>query len=239
MDFAYTPEQEELIRTLRTFARKELAPRSQQWDRTGALPWDAWRQMGELGLLGLRAPAAYGGQDADLVTMGIATEEIARGDFSCTYGIQLANLAGEILGYHHLDETPCSERSPVGLLARHDGWILMMGTTMDSCTLIHHVEEMIAPDLYLRPAAQRETYFCHDRHGREVTVHLRRHLRLPRDFWQFQDMLAAQGELRLARVDNSVCRAFRAGALVRLVTETLTRRPDAIIARPGQRYRMM
>ena len=151
----------------------------------------------------------------------------------------LGKLAGEILGYHHLDETPCSERSPVGLLARHDGWILMMGTTMDSCTLIHHVEEMIAPDLYLRPAAQRETYFCHDRHGREVTVHLRRHLRLPRDFWQFQDMLAAQGELRLARVDNSVCRAFRARALVRLVTETLTRRPDAIIARPGQRYRMM
>ena len=104
MDFAYTPEQEELIRTLRIFARKELAPRSQQWDRTGALPWDAWRQMGELGLLGLRAPAAYGGQDADLVTMGIATEEIARGDFSCTYGIQLANLAGEILGRNGSEE---------------------------------------------------------------------------------------------------------------------------------------
>ena len=104
MDFAYTPEQEELIRTLRIFARKELAPRSQQWDRTGVLPWDAWRQMGELGLLGLRAPAAYGGQDADLVTMGIATEEIARGDFSCTYGIQLANLAGEILGRNGSEE---------------------------------------------------------------------------------------------------------------------------------------
>src|SRR3989337_301244 len=92
MDFAYTPEQEELM------------PGSQQWDRTGVLPWDAWRQMGELGLLGLRAPAAYGGQDADLVTMGIATEEIARGDFSCTYGIQLANLAGEILGRNGSEE---------------------------------------------------------------------------------------------------------------------------------------
>ncbi|HBH01780.1 MAG TPA: cyclohexanecarboxyl-CoA dehydrogenase [Candidatus Rokubacteria bacterium] len=104
MDFAYTPEQEELIRTLRAFARKELAPRSRQWDRSGELPWSAWRQMGELGLLGLRAPAAYGGQEADLVTMGIATEEIARGDFSCTYGIQLAGLAGEILGKNATEE---------------------------------------------------------------------------------------------------------------------------------------
>ena len=104
MDFAYTPEQEELIRTLRAFARKELAPRSRQWDRSGELPWGAWRQMGELGLVGLRAPAAYGGQEADLVTMGIATEEIARGDFSCTYGIQLAGLAGEILGKNGAEE---------------------------------------------------------------------------------------------------------------------------------------
>ncbi len=98
MDFAFTPEQEALARTLRAFARKELAPRSQRWDKGGEFPWDAWRQMGELGLFGLRAPAVYGGQETDLVTTGIAIEEIARGDFSCTYGIQLASLAGEIIG---------------------------------------------------------------------------------------------------------------------------------------------
>lgn len=98
MEFAFSAEHQELIRTLRAFARKELAPRSQQWDKSGGVPWEAWRQMGELGLLGLRVPVEYGGQDADLVTMGIASEEIARADFSCTYGIQLAGLAGEILG---------------------------------------------------------------------------------------------------------------------------------------------
>ena len=104
MDFAFTPEQEELIRTLRVFARKELAPRSARWDKTGEFPWEIWRQMGELGLLGLRAPAEFGGQDADLMTMGIATEEISRGDFSATYGIQLAGLAGEIIGRNGTDE---------------------------------------------------------------------------------------------------------------------------------------
>ncbi len=104
MDFTLTSEQEELVRTLRGFAKKELAPRSSGWDRSGEFPWDAWKKMGELGLLGLRTPAAYGGQEADLLTMGIASEEIARGDFSCTYGIQLAGLAGEILGKSGSDE---------------------------------------------------------------------------------------------------------------------------------------
>ena len=98
MDLAFSPEQDELVRTLRQFARRELAPHSAQWDRTGKFPWEAWRRMGELGLLGLRVPAAYGGQEADFLTFGIAMEEIGRGDFSCTYGIQLAGLAGEILG---------------------------------------------------------------------------------------------------------------------------------------------
>jgi cyclohexanecarboxyl-CoA dehydrogenase len=98
LDFAFTPEQEELVRTLRVFVRKELAPRSAAWDRSGEFPWDTWRRMGELGLLGLRAPASLGGTETDFVTAGLAVEEIARGDFSATYGIQLAAFAAEIIG---------------------------------------------------------------------------------------------------------------------------------------------
>jgi cyclohexanecarboxyl-CoA dehydrogenase len=98
VDLAFSPEQEELIRILRQFARRDLAPHSREWDRSGEFPWEAWRRMGELGLLGLRVPAGYGGQESDFVTFGIAMEEIGRGDFACTYGIQLAGLAGEILG---------------------------------------------------------------------------------------------------------------------------------------------
>ena len=76
MNFTPTPEQETLIRTLRAFARKELAPRSPHWDRSGEFPGEAWKRMGELGLFGLRAPVEHGGQEADLVTTGIAIEEI-------------------------------------------------------------------------------------------------------------------------------------------------------------------
>ncbi len=104
MDLAFTAEQEELARAVRAFAKKELAPRSAHWDATGEFPWDAWRGMGALGLLGMRIPEAYGGQETDLVTMGLATEEIGRGDFSCTYGIQLSGLAGQIIGANGTEE---------------------------------------------------------------------------------------------------------------------------------------
>ena len=115
----------------------------------------------------------------------------------------------------------------------------MMGVAVDSCTLIHHVEEMVATDHYLRPASERETYYCRDRHGYEREVQLRRHLFLPRDYYQFQDKLHADGRLRIFRCDNSICRGFRASDMSDAVHATLNRRQDAIIARPGQRYRMM
>lgn len=98
LDFSFTPEQDELARTLRAFATRELAPRSRAWDKSGEFPWDVWRRMGELGLFGFRMPAEHGGIESDFVTMGLATEEVGRGDLSCTYGIQLAGLAGEIVG---------------------------------------------------------------------------------------------------------------------------------------------
>jgi aminoglycoside 3-N-acetyltransferase len=144
-----------------------------------------------------------------------------------------------LLGEHHLDDTPCSKRSPFGKLAGADAWILMLGIGFDCCTLIHHGEEVVAPELYLRPRDQTETYTCTDRTGGKHTVLLRRHFLLPRDYYQFQDQLAVAGSLRLAHLGNVVCRAFRAVDLHECVVRALTARPGAILAKPGQRYRMM
>ena len=51
----------------------------------------------------------------------------------------LGREAADLLATHHLDETPCSAASPFGKLADRDGWVVMLGITMDCCTLIHHV----------------------------------------------------------------------------------------------------
>lgn len=148
-------------------------------------------------------------------------------------------LSSHLLNSHHLDDTPCSPRSPFGLHAQDNGWIVMMGISIDCCTLIHAIEEVMAPELYLKASSQRETYLCRNRTGEERTVALRRHRFLPRNYFQFQDALASRGLLGVTRVDNTLCRAFRAGDMVQVVTDRLKGAPDAIIAKPGERYRMM
>ncbi|UTW51650.1 AAC(3) family N-acetyltransferase [bacterium SCSIO 12827] len=147
--------------------------------------------------------------------------------------------AAALLDGHHLDDTPCSANSPFGRLCQADGWVVMFGISMDCCTLIHHVEEIIAPDLYLQPVERTEHYNCRRRNGEEISVALRRHLFLPRDYWQFQDIIAADGKLSVFAIGNTVIRAFRARDLVSATTRVLEHKPDAVIARPGQRYRMM
>lgn len=148
-------------------------------------------------------------------------------------------LAEAILGRHHLCETPCGAESPFGLLGWHDAHVVMLGISMDCCTLVHHVEEMMAEEIYVRPASAIEDYTCRRRDGTEVTVRLRRHLFLPRDYWQFQDVLASRGLFSSYRIDNSISRHFRAMDLIDVVSKALKARPDAVLARPGQRYRMM
>lgn len=151
----------------------------------------------------------------------------------------LGASADSFLNEHHLDPTPCSERSPFGKLVVADGWILMLGIGFDCCTVVHHGEEVVAPERYLRPDSAVESYTCIDRFGTKHPVKLRRHLLLPRDYWQFQDALHRQGKLRLGYLGTVVCRAFRAADLNAIVLSTLKTRPDAIIARSMQRYRIM
>ncbi len=145
----------------------------------------------------------------------------------------------ELLGHHHHCLTPCGAESPFGKLAEADGWVMMLGVGMDCCTMVHHVEEEVAPDIYCRPVAENESYSCVSRGGQTVTVDLRRHKFLPRDYWQFQDVLAIRNQLRIFRCDNSIALVFRARDICRAVQDTLEHRPDAVIARPGQRYRLM
>jgi cyclohexanecarboxyl-CoA dehydrogenase len=100
MDFALTEQQQVISASLRDFATRELRPKYAYWDRTGEFPAEIWRKMGKMGLLGLRVPEAYGGQEFDCVTSGVAIEETARGDFNCCYGILNACFAGDLLGKH-------------------------------------------------------------------------------------------------------------------------------------------
>jgi butyryl-CoA dehydrogenase len=78
MDFELTEEQRMIRRMVRGFAEKEIAPRATEIDETDRFPEDLFRRMGELGILGLPFPEAYGGSDGEYTSLVIALEEIAR-----------------------------------------------------------------------------------------------------------------------------------------------------------------
>ena len=73
---------EQLRLVVRDFAEAEIAPHAEEWDRTETFPVEVVRQMGELGLFGIPFPEEYGGGGADLTTLCVAIEELARVDQS-------------------------------------------------------------------------------------------------------------------------------------------------------------
>jgi butyryl-CoA dehydrogenase len=80
--FELSDEQEALRSVVREFAAGEIAPHAEQWDRDHVFPVDVVQRMGELGLFGLPFPEEYGGSGADLTTLCVAIEELARVDHS-------------------------------------------------------------------------------------------------------------------------------------------------------------
>jgi cyclohexanecarboxyl-CoA dehydrogenase len=97
IDFSFTEEQELFRKSLEKFAQEVLAPRYAEGDRLGKFPIEQIKKMASLGLLGLNIPDKYGGRKTDFVTMGIAMEEIAKGDFNCVLPMMMAAYAGHAL----------------------------------------------------------------------------------------------------------------------------------------------
>src|SRR4051794_17073090 len=71
-----------LQRTVRDFARSEVAPVAAELDRTKAFPYALVAQMGELGLMGIPFPEQVGGAGGSTLQYAIAVEELARVDSS-------------------------------------------------------------------------------------------------------------------------------------------------------------
>ena len=76
MNIWHTPEREQLRKTVRAFAEREVLPHVDEWERSGDLPRDLHRKAGEAGLLGAGLPESVGGGGGDGADSVIICEEM-------------------------------------------------------------------------------------------------------------------------------------------------------------------
>jgi len=82
MDFTLSTEQQMIRDLCKNFVKNEIAPIAEEMDESGHFPYEVWKKMGDLGIVGIPIPEEYGGGEMDWVSMMIAIEEISRGDAS-------------------------------------------------------------------------------------------------------------------------------------------------------------
>lgn len=82
MDFSFTDEQQQLRHSVREFAASEIAPNVMEWDEASRLPVELIPKLGDMGLLGVIFPEAYGGAGLGYVEYASVIEELSRVDGS-------------------------------------------------------------------------------------------------------------------------------------------------------------
>lgn len=80
--FDLSADQKAILGPLKDFLRSEVAPGARERDETGVFPMALVKQLGELGVMGMQVPEAYGGAELDTATMALIIEEIAAVDGS-------------------------------------------------------------------------------------------------------------------------------------------------------------
>ncbi|MCC8343211.1 acyl-CoA dehydrogenase family protein [Pseudomonas stutzeri] len=105
-------EDQRMIRDMaRDFARREIAPHAQAWEKAGWIDDALVAQMGELGLLGMVVPEEWGGSYIDYVAYALAVEEISAGD----------GATGALMSIHN--SVGCGPLLNYGSQAQKDEWL--------------------------------------------------------------------------------------------------------------------
>lgn len=97
MQFEPTEQQEMIRRMVADYAKNELAPVAQKRDEAGLFPEAEYRKMGELGLLAMNIPEAYGGAEAGVIAYSLAVTQIAKADAAVAVGMSVTNMVAETI----------------------------------------------------------------------------------------------------------------------------------------------
>jgi isovaleryl-CoA dehydrogenase len=124
--FSPTDEHRLLRETVAGFVRDEVEPQAAEHDEKGCLNVALFRRLGELGLLGITVPEAWGGSGMDTVAAVIAHHELSKSD----PGFCLAYLAHAMLFVNNFFHCSTDEQKRRYLAKVVSGeWIGGMGMT--------------------------------------------------------------------------------------------------------------
>lgn len=88
----FTEEHEAIRQAVRQFVDNELNPRTEEWEQAGLFPaHEVFKQLGDLGFLGISKPVEYGGMGLDYSYQIVFSEELGRvqsGGVSMAIGVQ-------------------------------------------------------------------------------------------------------------------------------------------------------
>lgn len=100
-DFSPTENQMMVTRMVRDFAEKHIRPHVMEWDETQTFPVDTFKQLGELGLMGVLVPEEYGGSGLGYQEYVSVIVEIARicGSIGLSVAAHNSLCTGHILAF--------------------------------------------------------------------------------------------------------------------------------------------
>lgn len=98
MNFELTKEQIAIRDSVREFAEKELKPITIENDEKREFPIEAYKKLGEMGILGLPFPKEYGGTGGGYLPYVLAVEEISKvhASMGIAYSVNASLCAGAI-----------------------------------------------------------------------------------------------------------------------------------------------
>ncbi len=104
-DFGLGETLDALRDSVESFCAREISPMAAEIDRSNVFPRELWPKLGELGVLGMTVPEAYGGVDLGYLAHTVVMEEISRasGAVGLSYGAH-SNLCVNQLARFGTDE---------------------------------------------------------------------------------------------------------------------------------------
>jgi alkylation response protein AidB-like acyl-CoA dehydrogenase len=94
MDFELPEDVKALQATVRDFCERRVKDKAREWDASEKFPLEIVRELGQLGVMGIRISEAYGGANMGSLAVAVAVEEVAKYDGSLALTVASHNGLG-------------------------------------------------------------------------------------------------------------------------------------------------